>query len=264
MQTDAIMQNIGIPYLPAGLGAADEINSGSQYALPNWRVTAKSLPVWNTFFKSSAMGAPHCPQTCFATEQLIDELAHATAADPVVFRLQNIQPAQVNDGFGQWRDVLEAAAELSGWQPRAAAAAISRETVVAARGIGIGGFASSQAAVVAEVEVNRKTGKVRATHLYGAQVAGLALVEEVAFSRLRSTSLDWLSYPILRFQDAPKVSTRVVQRLDLAPTGSGEPTNVPVPAAIANAFFDATGVRIRTAPLTPRRVRAVLAAATGS
>jgi nicotinate dehydrogenase subunit B len=284
MQTDAIMQNIGIPYLPAGLGAADEINSGSQYALPNWRVTAKSLPVWNTYFKTSAMRAPHCPQTCFATEQLIDELAHAAGADPVAFRLQNIQPAQVNDGFGQWRDALEAAAELSGWQPRAAAAAVSRETVVAGRGIAIGGFASSQAAVVADVEVNRKTGKIRATHLYAAQVAGLAvylpgienqlegnlimgasraLVEEVAFDRMRSTSLDWLSYPILRFQDAPMVSTHVVQRLDLAPTGSGEPTNVPVPAAIANAFFDATGIRIRTAPMSPGRVRAVLAAATG-
>ena len=285
MRTDAVMQNIGIPYLPPGLGAADEINSGSQYALPNRRVTAKSLPLWNTYFKTSAMRAPHCPQTCFATEQLIDELAHAAGADPVAFRLQNIQTAQVNDGFGQWRDVLEAVADLAGWEPRAAAEAISRETVVAGRGVALGGFASSQAAVVAVVEVNRKTGKIRALHLSVAQVAGLAvylpgienqlegnlimgasraLVEEVAFDRLRSTSLDWLSYPILRFQDAPRVSTRVVQRADLAPTGSGEPSNVPVPAAIANAFFDATGVRIRTAPMTPGRVRAVLAAAAAS
>ena len=285
METDAVMQNIGIPYLPTGLGAADEINSGSQYALPNWCVTAKSLPAWNTYFKTSAMRAPHCPQTCFATEQLVDELAYAAGADPVAFRLQNIQAGQVNDGYGQWRDALEAAAELSDWQPRPAAAAVSREIVVSGRGVAIGGFASSQAAVVAEIELNRKSGKIRATHLYAAQVAGLAvylpgienqlegnlimgasraLCEEVAFNRRRSTSLDWLSYPILRFEDAPAVSTRVVQRLDLAPTGSGEPTNVPVPAAIANAFFDATGIRVRTAPLTPGRVRAVLAAASGS
>ncbi len=285
METDAVMQNIGIPYFPTGLGSADEINSGSQYALPNWRVTAKSLPAWNTYFKTSAMRAPHCPQTCFATEQLIDELAHAAGADPVAFRLQNIQSAQVNDGFGQWRDALEAAAELSGWEPRAAAAAVSREMVVSGRGVAIGGFASSQAAVVAEIELNRRSGKIRATHLYAAQVAGLAvylpgienqlegnlimgasraLCEEVAFNRMRSTSLDWLSYPILRFQDAPAVSTRVVQRLDLAPTGSGEPSNVPVAAAIANAFFDATGVRARTAPLIPGRVRALLAAEGGS
>jgi CO/xanthine dehydrogenase Mo-binding subunit len=228
------------------------------------------------------MRAPHCPQTCFATEQLIDELAHAAGADPVAFRLQNIQTAQVNDGLGQWRDVLEAAAELSGWQPRVAAARISRETIVSGRGIALGGFASSQAAVVAEIQVSRRTGKISATHLYVAQVAGLAvylpgienqlegnlimgasraLHEEVAFNRQRSLALDWVSYPILRFRDAPKVSTKVVQREDLAPTGSGEPSNVPVPAAIANAFFDATGVRIRTAPMTPGRVRAVLTAA---
>ena len=215
--------------------------------------------------------------------QLIDELAHASGADPAAFRLQNIRVAQVNDGFGQWRDALETAADLSGWQPRPAAGAVSRETVVAGRGVALGGFASSQAAVVAEVEVNRKTRGMRATHLYAAQVAGLAvylpgienqlganlvgasraLHEEVALNRRRSTSLDLLSYPILRFQDAPRVSTRVVQRADLAPTGSGEPSNVPVPAAIANAFFDATGARIRTAPLTPGRVRAVLAAGAG-
>jgi CO/xanthine dehydrogenase Mo-binding subunit len=89
--------------------------------------------------------------------------------------------------------------------------------------------------------------------------ASRALLEEVPFDRRRSLALDWVSYPILRFRDAPNVSTRIVQRLDLASTGSGEPTNVPVPAAIANAFFDATGVRIRTAPMTPGRARAALA-----
>jgi CO/xanthine dehydrogenase Mo-binding subunit len=280
MASDAVMQNAGIPFNPPGLGTADGLNSGTQYTLPARRVTGRSLPLWDTFFKTSAMRAPHCPETCFATEQLVDELAHAAGMDPYEFRLQNIQTGQVNDGFGQWRDVLTAVAELAGWEPRPAASAISRGTIVRGRGIAIGGFASSQAGVVAEIEVNRRTGKIRPLHLYGAQVAGLAvyvpgienqiegnlimgasraLVEEVPFSRSRSLALDWISYPILRFVDAPKVSTRIVQRLDLASTGSGEPTNVPVPAAIANAFFDATGVRIRTAPMTPGRVRAVLA-----
>jgi CO/xanthine dehydrogenase Mo-binding subunit len=279
MASDAVMQNVGIPFNPPGAGAPDGLNSGTQYALPARRVTGKSLPLWDAFFKSSAMRAPHCPETCFATEQLVDELAHAAGRDPYEFRLQNIQTAPVNDGFGQWRDVLAAVADLAGWEPRPAASTISRETIVRGRGIAIGGFASSQAGVVAEIEVNRRTGKIRPLHLYGAQVAGLAvylpgienqiegnlvmgasraLLEEVPFTRSRSLALDWISYPILRFADAPKVSTRIVQRLDLASTGSGEPTNVPVPAAIANAFFDATGVRIRTAPMTPGRVRAVL------
>jgi CO/xanthine dehydrogenase Mo-binding subunit len=279
MASDAVLQNVGIPFNPPGIGAADGLNSGTQYALPARRVTGKSLPLWDTFFKTSAMRAPHCPETCFATEQLLDELAHAAGMDPYEFRLQNIQTGQVNDGFGQWRDVLAAVADLAGWEPRPSAAAISRETIVRGRGIAIGGFASSQAGVVAEIEVNRRTGKIRPLHLYGAQVAGLAvylpgienqiegnlimgasraLLEEVPFNRSRSLALDWVSYPILRFVDAPRVSTRIVQRKDLASTGSGEPTNVPVPAAIANAFFDATGVRIRTAPMTPGRVRATL------
>jgi CO/xanthine dehydrogenase Mo-binding subunit len=279
MASDVVMQAVGIPFNAPGAGAPDGLNSGTQYTLPARRVTGKQLPLWDTFFKTSAMRAPHCPQACFATEQLIDELAHSAGLDPYEFRLQNIQTAQVNDGYGQWRDVLEAVADLAGWKPRPAASSISRETVVRGRGIAIGGFASSQAGVVAEIEVNRRTGRIRTLHLYGAQVAGLAvylpgienqiegnlimgasrsLVEEVPFGRSRSLALDWVSYPILRFKDAPRVSTRIVQRLDLASTGSGEPTNVPVAAAIANAFFDATGVRIRTAPMTPGRVRAVL------
>jgi CO/xanthine dehydrogenase Mo-binding subunit len=279
--TDVTMQNIGIAYATPGPGSGDAINSGSQYAVPNRRVTAKSLPIWNTFFKTSALRAPHCPQTCFASEQMVDELAHAAGIDPYEFRLQNIATDQVNDGFGQWRDVLEGVAELAGWKPRVAASRAQRGTVVRGRGIALGGFAASQAGVVAEIEVNRRTGKIAVTHLYGAQVAGFsvylpgienqmegnlimgtsrAIREEVPFNRARSLALDWVSYPILRFQDAPRVSMRIVQRKDLASTGSGEPPSVPVPAAIANAFFDATGVRIRMAPMTPGRVRAVLAA----
>ncbi len=280
--TDVTMQNIGIPYATPGPGSGDAINSGSQYSVPNRRVTAKSLPIWDTFFKTSALRAPHCPQTCFASEQMVDELAHAAGVDPYEFRLRNIATQQVNDGFGQWEGVLTGVAALAGWEPRVAASQRSSEIAVRGRGIALGGFASSQAGVVAEIEVNRKTGKISVTHLYGAQVAGFsvylpgienqmegnlimgtsrALREEVPFNRQRSLALDWVSYPILRFQDAPRVTTRIVQRRDLASTGSGEPPSVPVPAAIANAFFDATGVRIRMAPMTPGRVRAVLAAA---
>jgi CO/xanthine dehydrogenase Mo-binding subunit len=88
-----------------------------------------------------------------------------------------------------------------------------------------------------------------------------AIHEELVFNKSNVTSLDWVTYPILRFKDHPTIHYRVVQRLDLAPTGAGEPPDASVPAAIANAFFDATGVRIREAPLTPGRVRAVLQAA---
>jgi nicotinate dehydrogenase subunit B len=74
------------------------------------------------------------------------------------------------------------------------------------------------------------------------------------------TSLDWVGYGTLRFKDTPRVRTTIVQR-DLQPTGSGEPSLIPVGPAIANAFFDETGVRMREAPMTPVRVRAALRAA---
>ena len=282
MLSDATTQNCGFPLQPPGMGSADALNSGTQYAIANRRVIGKSLALWDTFFKTSALRAPHCPQTCFASEQLVDELAHAARMDPYEFRLQNIQTEQVNDGFGQWQDVLTGVAGLAGWKPRVAASSLSGGEIVSGRGIALGGFASSQAGVVADIQVNRRTGKISAKHLYVAGVQGFALYlpgiqnqmegnlimglsralcEEVAFNTLRTTSLDWVTYPILRFADAPKVSTLVVQRKDLASTGAGEPPSVPVAAAVANAFFDATGIRIRTAPMTPGRVRATLAAA---
>jgi nicotinate dehydrogenase subunit B len=274
-------QHVGIPALPPGLGAVSTTNAGTQYRLPNRRVTAKSLPLEDNFLKTSALRGPQTPQTCFAAEQLIDELAHAAGIDPYEFRLQNISTERVGDGFDQWRDALEGVAELARWQPRVAASKLSRARVVSGRGLALGGFVGTQVGVVAQIEVDRVTGKIAAKHMYAAQVAGLtvypsgvesqlvgnlimgtsrALLEEVAFNRTRVTSLDWATYPILRFKDNPRVSYRIVQRTDLAPTGSGEPTQAPIAAALANAFFDATGVRIREAPLTPGRVRAVLRA----
>jgi CO/xanthine dehydrogenase Mo-binding subunit len=275
-------QHVGIPLLPPGLGSASVANSGTQYDIPNRRVTAKSLPVFDTFFKTSALRAPGAPPTCFASEQLVDELAHAAGIDPYLFRLENISTAQVNDGFGQWRDALTGVARLAGWKPRPAASRVSGAEVARGRGIAIGGFAGSQVGIVAEIAVNRRTGKIAAEHLYAAQVSGLpvyvpgienqlegnlvmgtsrALHESVAFDRTRATSLDWVTYPILRFKESPKVRYTIVRRDDLAPTGAGEPPQAPIAAAIANAFFDATGVRIREAPMTPGLVRAVLDAA---
>jgi nicotinate dehydrogenase subunit B len=81
----------------------------------------------------------------------------------------------------------------------------------------------------------------------------------VRFTRVRQTSLDWVSYPILRFKDAPAVTAVIIQRLDQPSAGSGEPTTAAVAAAIANAFFDATGVRLYRVPMSPAYVRAALA-----
>jgi nicotinate dehydrogenase subunit B len=276
---DPTRQQVGVPLPAPSLGPVDTSNSGTQYNIPNRRVIAKSLPLFNNYFKTSSLRAPQAPQTTFGSEQMIDELAYAAGMDPYQFRLQNITTAQVNDGFSQWRDVLVGAAKLANWQPRVAASNLSTANVVTGRGIAVGGFAGSQAGVAVDIEVNKKTGKIVVKHAYTAQVAGLsvylpgveqqmdgnlvmgasrALFEEVAFNKAQVTSLDWVSYPIMRFKDSPQTSYTIVQRTDLIPTGSGEPPAVPIAAAIANAFFDATGVRLREAPMTPSRVRAAL------
>ena len=282
----------GIPALPTdpttqhatgtvgagGTGALDTDNSGPQYDIANRRVIGKSLPLENNYFKTSTLRAPNAPQTCFGFEQMVDELAYAAKMDPYEFRLKNISTTTQN----RWRDALVGVAKLANWQPKVSGSNISNETVVTGRGIGLGSYAGSQAGVVADIEVNRKTGAIVVKRAFTTQVNGLGvspeglesqmmgsmimgtsrtLFESVQYNKKRVTGLDWVTYPILRFKDAPKITHTVTQRLDLAPTGAGEPPDAAIAPAIANAFFDATGVRMREAPLSPARVRAALKAA---
>jgi nicotinate dehydrogenase subunit B len=282
---------VGYPIPTPGNGPADTTYSGTQYDIPNWRVIGKTVPTLNNYFKTSTLRAPNAPQTCFANEQVIDQLAYLAGQDPYQFRLNNISTAALGTGAGvttgspgmwQWRDALVGVAKAANWQQKVANSVKQTGVIRKGRGIAMGGFASSQAANVADIEVNMKTGKIVATHMYVAVVAGLmaapaqaennmsgalimgvsrALTEEVTFDKGRVTSLDWVSYPILRFKDHPAVTTVVVQRTDLQSTGNGEPPTAAAAAAIANAFFDATGVRLYEVPMTPARVRAALKAA---
>ncbi len=180
---------------------------------------------------------------------------------------------------------VEAVAQAANWRPRAAAAPRrSSAGVAAGRGIALGTHTSSYGAAVAEIEVDTRTGTIAVRHLYGALDAGLAvnpgflenqitgmlvqaasrmLKEEVTFDNARVTSLDWASYPILRFAESPAVTPVVVQRLDDPSSGGGEEVLAAAAAAIANALFDATGVRLREYPLTPSRVMAALLTARG-
>jgi CO/xanthine dehydrogenase Mo-binding subunit len=188
------------------------------------------------------------------------------------FRRQNIKDPR-------WLGVLNAAAEAAKWQSRRAAGNLSKERVVRGRGIAVGTHLASYGGAVAELEVDKQTGRVTIRHLYGAIDAGLAvnpgnienqisgqlvqtasrmLLEEIQFDTRQVTSLDWNSYPILRFADVPEVTPIVVQRLNERSTGAGEEVLAAAAAAIANAFFDATGVRMEQYPLTPARVLAAL------
>jgi CO/xanthine dehydrogenase Mo-binding subunit len=153
--------------------------------------------------------------------------------------------------------------------------------VVHGFGVGLGTHLAGWGGAVAQVEVNRITGTVRVLRLWGALDAGCAvnpdiveaqitgqmvqtvgriLYEEVTFNESAVTSLDWESYPVARFSDCPEITPIVVQRLDQPSSGAGEEVMAATAAAIANAFFDATGKRMTSFPFTPQRVKQVLSA----
>jgi CO/xanthine dehydrogenase Mo-binding subunit len=267
---ELVGQKVATPFV-----VAETENNGAQYAIPNRRVLTKGVPsIGAGFLKTVWLRAPGAPQALFASEQVIDDLSVAANMDPIAFRKANVEGER-------WAAVLDAAAKAANWSPRVANSQKQSGTVLKGRGVAIGGFSSTLTAIIAEIEVNTKTGKIVAKHLYGAQDAGLtvnpglvenqiegcliqgcsrALLEEVKFSKSNVTSLDWQSYPALRFKDAPAVTPIVVQNVNLPSSGSGEPTLAGVPAAIANAFFDATGKRLRQYPMTPAVVRAALKA----
>jgi CO/xanthine dehydrogenase Mo-binding subunit len=226
--------------------------------------------------RTSHMRDPVGLQIQFASEQFIDELAYATGEDPIAFRIKYAKAP---------RDIaaLKAAAEKSGWQPRGNAKRDFSGNVLTGRGIAYAQRAGTIVAVVAEIEVNRKTGRIWGRKFTVAHDCGLivnpqglrytiegglvqalsrTLYEEVQFTPDQVKSVDWNTYPILDIKDTPEaIDIVLINRPEAPPTGAGEATCRVLPAAVANAFFDATGVRMRQAPLNPARVKAILAKA---
>jgi nicotinate dehydrogenase subunit B len=217
---------------------------------------------------------PVGPQIQFASESFIDEIAAAVGADPVAFRLRYLKdPRDIA--------VVKAAAERAKWEPRPSPRPDRTGDTMAGRGIAYAQRSGAVVAIVAEVEIDRPSGKVWARKFTVAHDCGLiinpeglkrciegnvvqgtsrALAEEVAFDRAKVTSVDWLSYPILDTTEAPEeVDIVLISRPELPPAGAGESSIRPVAAALANAVFDATGVRLRRAPLTPERLKPALA-----
>jgi CO/xanthine dehydrogenase Mo-binding subunit len=264
--------SIGLPPKPNdGFGVPAE-----SYGFDNKRLAWETIPPLLDAcspLRSSHLRDPVGPQIQFGSEQFIDELAFAAGEDPVAFRLKYV--AAPRDAA-----VIKAAAEKVGWQPRPAPRAARSGDVLAGRGIAYAQRSGSIVAVVAEIEVERKTGRIwgrkfTVAHdcgliinpqglrdtIEGNVVQGLSrtLFEEVRFERDRVTSIDWMSYPILEMRDAPEsIEVVLINRPEVAPSGAGEPSIRVIPAAVANAFFDATGVRLRRVPLTPERVKAAL------
>jgi CO/xanthine dehydrogenase Mo-binding subunit len=224
--------------------------------------------------RTSHLRDPVGPQIQFASESFWDEVAHSVGADPVEFRLKYVKDP---------RDaaVLRAAAEKHGWKPRPSPDKSQTGNTVTGRGIAYARRNGTVVAIVAEVDVDRRTGRIWArkftvAHDCGQIInpAGLKLTidgniiqgisrtiwEEVQFNNRAVTSVDWANYPILDITEAPQTIDYVlINRPERDPTGAGEPSIRPVAGAIANAVFDATGVRIRRVPFTPDRVRASMA-----
>jgi CO/xanthine dehydrogenase Mo-binding subunit len=264
------------------------------YAIPNRRMVGEvvSMPlVWETPVRTGNLRDPNGPQTTFASESFIDELAAAAKTDPLEFRMKLLTASNVEDrGFKRARSIaaLKAAAQAYGWDSRPSPKLKSSGDILTGRGVAYAFRGETIAAEIAEVEVNRQTGHVWVKRLVCGHECGLvvnpealrrtvecamlhsvsrALHEEVQFNTEKVTSVDWVSHPSLTHADAPeRIDVLLVngdpnpQRPDLPPYGGGETACKPMLAAIGNAIFDATGVRLRRVPFRPARVLAALQA----
>ena len=253
---------------------------GESYAFDNKRMGWETVPALlavGSSLRTSHLRDPVGPQTHFASEQFIDELAAATNSDPIEFRLRYAKQA---------RDagVLKAVAEKAGWKPRPAPRNDQvGADVVQGRGVAVTSRNGTVVATVAEITVDRRTGAITPVRYVVAHDCGLvvnpqslmrtiegnliqatsrALWEEVKFDQSNVTSIDWKGYPISDIKIAPtQVEIVLISDPHVPAAGAGESATRPMAAALANAVFDATGVRIRRAPLTPERVKAALSGA---
>jgi nicotinate dehydrogenase subunit B len=262
-QPFAVPAPVPIP-MPEGGG---DRNSIPLYRIPNAHVVNHFLPEMPV--RVSALRALGAYMNVFSIESFMDELAKAAKADPVEFRLRHLDDPRA-------RDVITTAAERFGWPKRDKAPG---------RGYGFA-FAryknlAAYCAIAAEVEVERDTGRTRLVRAVAAidsgqavnpgglvnqteggilQSASWTLFEAVSFDDTRITSIDWSTYPILRFNDVPdSIDVHVINRPGQPFLGSGEAAQGPAAAAIANAVTDATGKRFRDLPLTRQRVKAAFA-----
>jgi CO/xanthine dehydrogenase Mo-binding subunit len=264
-----------------GFAKGDAHNFGTpaeSYAFPN------TVKFWETIppllaraspLRCAHMRAPQEPQLHFAHECFIDEVAAAAGEDPLALRLRHLRDAREIA-------VLEAVERASGWQRRASPVAPRTGAVLRGRGVAINSGFGGYVATVCEVEVERATGRVWPRRFFVAHDCGLiinprglkgtiegnvvqgmsrTLFEEVRFDERAVTSVDWATYPILEAGDAPEsIEIVTINRPEQPSGGAGEPAHVTIPAAIANAVFDATGLRLRRLPLTAERVKAALGA----
>ena len=268
----------------AGIPQKDAINPGNihrnldpSYPFAHQKAVAHRLE--STPFRPSWIRTPGRMQNTYANEIFIDECATAAGADPVEYRLRYLTDPR---GIA----VLRAAASMAKWDARPSPRREQSGPIARGRGIAYVKYENvrTYCAGVAEVEVNRQTGAIRCTRFHVAhdcgqiinpdgvraqiegqiiQTTSRTLKEELKWNRSRVTSVDWASYPILRFPDVPEVHMELINRPNDPPWGVGEPAACLPPPAISNAVFDAIGVRLRSVPFTGPKVMAAVRAAGG-
>ncbi len=238
---------------PAANGGGADRNSVPLYDFPSWQIECHRLLTMPV--RTSALRTLGAQANVFAIESFLDEVAAERGEDPVAFRLRHLSDERA-------KEVIRLVAKQANWKPR-------KQT---GRGHGLG-FArykntGAYCAVVAEVEgaedisVRRLTvavdvgeainpdGVINQIEGGAIQATSWVLKERVRFDRGRITSNSWTDYPILRFSEVPEVQVQLIQRSESEPLGAGEAAHGPVTAAIANAVFDALGVRVRNLPIT--------------
>ena len=268
------------------------------YTIPNRRHTGQVVPMplsYETPLRTGNLRDPDGPQVAFAAESFIAEMAAAANADPVDFRLGLLGASTAEDsGFKRARSIacIKAAVDAFGWDRRPSPKARGAGEVVTGRGMAYAYRSQTVVAQIAEVEVNRRTGRLRVTRVVCAHDCGLVinpeglrrvlecgllhtlsrtLYEEVQFDSEKMLSADWVSHPTLTHADTPdRIDIILVNgdpnpnRPDLPHYGAGETVCKPMMAAVANAVFDATGVRLRRVPFRAPRVLAALKAASAA
>ena len=216
---------------------------------------------------------PYGPPILFGSESFIDEMAAATNTDPVAFRLLYLKNPRD-------RDAVKTAAEHYGWDKRSSPRKGRGDEIAIGRGIAFRRHFDTFIALIAEVRVHRATGRIEVARYVCAHDVGLivnpetlrhvidrqlvygtsrAMLEEVRFDHEKVTSVDWVTYPVLHMKAVPeRIDIVLIDRPEAAPSGAAEMALGLCPAAIGNAVFDATGVRLRRVPFTPERVKAAL------
>lgn len=250
------------------------LNTDPPYAAANLRVIAHSLK--DTPLRLSNLRAPGKIANVFAVESFTDELAVAAGMDAAAFRRRGLTDPRA-------LAVLDRALAMIEWQPRPSPNPRARVgNLLVGRGVAYMRYkqAENYVALTMEVAVDRSNGKIIVRRMACAHDCGLivnpdglrnqvegniihtlgrTLHEEVTFDQSRVTSVDWASYPVLTFPEAPALEVALIDHPDQPAYGAGEAASAPVAGALANAIFDATGIRLRTVPFTPERVKAALA-----